>query len=68
VTDGGDGADVSGAESSWSRRYKVNLARLDSGHPAQIAEVIGDLVRQEAIRGLSAAEKRMLAKARGMLA
>ena len=63
-----DGPFSPASGTSWAGRYKVNLARLESGEPAQIAEVIGDLVRQEATRGLSAAEKRMLAKARGMLA
>ena len=63
-----DGAFQPASENSWSARYKRNLARLRSGEPGQIAEVIGDLVRQDAQRGLSQGEKRMLAKARQMLA
>ena len=40
---------------NWSRRYKANL------------EVVSDLWRRERERGLSAGEKRMLAKARQIL-
>ena len=42
---------------NWSRRYKANLEKLASG----------DLYRREQDRGLSAGEKRMLAKARQIL-
>jgi CarD family transcriptional regulator len=44
---------------NWSRRYKANLEKL--------ASVVRDLWRREKDRGLSAGEKRMLAKARQIL-
>jgi CarD family transcriptional regulator len=46
---------------NWSRRYKANLEKLASG------EVVRDLWRRDKDRGLSAGEKRMLAKARQIL-
>ena len=49
---------------NWSRRYKANLEKLASGNPLKVAEVVRDLWRRERERGLSAGEKRMLAKAR----
>src|SRR6266508_4641003 len=38
-----------------------------SGNPLKVAEVVRDLWRRERERGLSAGEKRMLAKARDIL-
>ncbi len=52
---------------NWSRRYKANLEKLTSGNPLKVAEVVRDLWRRERERGLSAGEKRMLAKARDFL-
>ncbi|MDO5496123.1 MAG: CarD family transcriptional regulator [bacterium] len=52
---------------NWSRRYKANLEKLASGDVIKVAEVVRDLSRREAARGLSAGEKRMLAKARQIL-
>jgi CarD family transcriptional regulator len=52
---------------NWSRRYKANLEKLASGNPLKVAEVVRDLWRRERDRGLSAGEKRMLAKARQIL-
>jgi CarD family transcriptional regulator len=58
----------SGGESlNWSQRYKANLEKLASGDLAQVIEVVRDLAGREASRGLSAGEKRMLAKARLIL-
>ncbi len=51
----------------WSQRYKMNLAKLVSGDIYQGAELVRDLSSREKGRGLSAAEKRMLAKARQIL-
>lgn len=51
----------------WSQRYKANLAKLVSGDIYQGAEVIRDLSLRERRTGVSAAEKRMLAKARQFL-
>jgi len=53
--------------SNWSRRYKANLEKLHSGNVLKVAEVVRDLWRREKTRGLSAGEKRMLAKARQVL-
>jgi CarD family transcriptional regulator len=52
---------------NWSRRYKANLEKLASGDVIKVAEVVRDLWRRERDRGLSAGEKRMLAKARQVL-
>ena len=52
---------------NWSRRYKANLETLASGDVIKVAEVVRDLWRRERERGLSAGEKRMLAKARQIL-
>ena len=52
---------------NWSRRYKANLEKLHSGNVLKAAEVVRDLWRREKERGLSAGEKRMLAKARQIL-
>lgn len=52
---------------NWSRRYKANLEKLASGDVNKVAEVVRDLWRREQDRGLSAGEKRMLAKARQIL-
>ncbi|MDO5697387.1 MAG: CarD family transcriptional regulator [Dermatophilus congolensis] len=59
---------VQGEEpTNWSRRYKANLEKLASGDVIRVAEVVRDLWRRERGRGLSAGEKRMLAKARQIL-
>ncbi|HEY8789603.1 MAG TPA: CarD family transcriptional regulator [Actinopolymorphaceae bacterium] len=52
---------------NWSRRYKANLEKLASGDVIKVSEVVRDLWRRERDRGLSAGEKRMLAKARQIL-
>ena len=52
---------------NWSRRYKANLEKLASGDVMKVAEVVRDLWRRDQDRGLSAGEKRMLAKARQIL-
>jgi len=52
---------------NWSRRFKANLEKLASGDVIKVAEVVRDLWRRERDRGLSAGEKRMLAKARQIL-
>jgi CarD family transcriptional regulator len=52
---------------NWSRRYKANLEKLASGDVNKVAEVVRDLWRRDKDRGLSAGEKRMLAKARQIL-
>jgi CarD family transcriptional regulator len=52
---------------NWSRRYKANLEKLASGDVIKVAEVVRDLSRRDLDRGLSAGEKRMLAKAKQSL-
>jgi CarD family transcriptional regulator len=52
---------------NWSRRYKANLEKLASGDVIKVSEVVRDLWRRDQDRGLSAGEKRMLAKARQIL-
>ncbi len=60
-------ADVVEEPTNWSRRYKANLEKLQSGDVNKNAEVVRDLWRRDQDRGLSAGEKRMLAKARQIL-
>ena len=52
---------------NWSRRFKANLEKLGSGDVLKVSEVVRDLWRRDQDRGLSAEEKRMLAKARQIL-
>jgi CarD family transcriptional regulator len=52
---------------NWSRRFKANLEKLASGDVIKVSEVVRDLWRRDQDRGLSAGEKRMLAKARQIL-
>ncbi|MDO5737087.1 MAG: CarD family transcriptional regulator [Propionibacteriaceae bacterium] len=52
---------------NWSRRYKANLEKLHSGNVIKVSEVVRDLWRRDRDKGLSAGEKRMLAKARSIL-
>ena len=65
----GCGVTVLGGEDGrdWSQRYKANLEKLASGDLVQVVEVVRDLAGREASHGLSAGEKRMLAKARLIL-
>ncbi|AOZ73288.1 CarD family transcriptional regulator [Boudabousia tangfeifanii] len=65
-------ADVLRAEnvdepSNWSRRYKANIEKIATGDIVKVSEVVRDLTRRDRDRGLSAGEKRMLAKARHIL-
>jgi CarD family transcriptional regulator len=46
---------------------KANLEKLASGDVIKVAEVVRDLYRRDLDRGLSAGEKRMLAKAKQIL-
>jgi len=52
---------------NWSRRYKANVEKLASGDVIKVAEVVRDLYRRDLDRGLSAGEKRRLAKAKQIL-
>ena len=59
--------DESRMPSNWSRRYKTNIEKIRSGDDYQVAEVVRNLSIRESEKGLSAGEKRMLAKARQIL-
>jgi CarD family transcriptional regulator len=60
-------ADVREEPTNWSRRYKGNVEKLASGDVIKVSEVVRDLSRRDSDRGLSAGEKRMLARARQIL-
>ena len=53
--------------SNWSRRFKNHQEKLKSGDVYQVAEVVRNLALRDANKGLSAGEKSMLLKARGVL-
>src|SRR5499426_2607867 len=52
---------------NWSRRFKNHVEKLKSGDVYQVAEVVRNLSLRDQEKGLSAGEKRMLAKARQIL-
>lgn len=52
---------------NWSRRYKNHEEKLKSGDVYQVTEVVRNLALRDQDKGLSAGEKRMLAKARQIL-
>jgi CarD family transcriptional regulator len=52
---------------NWSRRFKNHVEKLKSGDVYEVAEVVRNLSNRDAEKGLSAGEKRMLAKARQIL-
>ncbi|MDR2113845.1 MAG: CarD family transcriptional regulator [Bifidobacteriaceae bacterium] len=60
-------ADVMEEPTNWSRRYKANVEKIASGDVIKVSEVVRDLSRRDSDRGLSAGEKRMLARARQIL-
>jgi CarD family transcriptional regulator len=53
--------------SNWSRRFKANQEKMASDSVLRIAEVVRDLWRRDQDSGVSAGEKRMLAKSRQLL-
>ncbi len=52
---------------NWSRRFKNHQEKLKSGDVYQVAEVVRNLALRDAAKGLSAGEKSMFVKARGVL-
>ncbi len=52
---------------NWSRRFKNHAEKLKSGDVYEVAEVVRNLSQRDSEKGLSAGEKRMLAKARQIL-
>jgi CarD family transcriptional regulator len=59
--------DETSMAANWSRRFKLNMEKLHSGDPLQVAEVLRNLSIREREKGLSAGEKRMVTKARQIL-
>lgn len=59
VTDGAD---------NWSRRFKANSEKLRSGDIQMVAEVVRNLSIRDKQKGLSTGERRMLNRARRILA
>jgi len=59
--------DEGGMPILWGKRYRANLAKIMSGDIYHVAEVVRNLSLRERGKGLSSAEKRMLAKAREIL-
>ncbi len=55
------------AAKNWSRRFKANQEKLRSGDVFKVAEVVRNLATREFGKGLSAGERRMLAKAKQIL-
>ncbi len=56
------------AGSNWSRWYKLLTEKINSGDIYQVAEVVRDLTYAQQTKGISPALKRMLSKARLILA
>jgi CarD family transcriptional regulator len=56
------------AGSNWSRWYKLLTEKINSGDIYQVAEVVRDLTFAQQTKGISPALKRMLSKARLILA
>ncbi len=61
------GTDAGPQKGHWSQRLKMNQARLRSGDPQQVAEVLRDLAAKSQSKALSPAEKRLFDKARQLL-
>lgn len=55
------------ASRNWSRRFKANQEKLRSGDIFKIAEVVRNLATRQYAGGVSAGERRMLAKAKELL-
>ena len=52
---------------NWNRRFKYNRDKMKTGDIFELAEVVRNLSLRDKEKGLSAGEKRMLAKARQIL-
>ena len=59
--------DSSPWEENWNRRYRLNMDKIKSGDICQLAEVVRNLSLRDALKGLSAGEKKMLDNARKIL-
>ena len=54
-------------ENNWSKRYRGNVDKIKSGDILEVADVVRDLSHRHMERGLSTAEKKMLASAKEIL-
>lgn len=54
-------------ENNWSKRYRSNVEKIKSGDILEVADVVRELSHRHMERGLSAAEKKMLASAKEIL-
>ena len=61
------GAKSTPMDENWNRRLRDNNAKLKTGDPKQVAEVIRNLTRIEREKKLSAGEKKLLSTARQIL-
>lgn len=52
---------------NWNLRYKENLEKIKTGKLEEVAEVVKNLNKREAQRGLSGVEKRMLNNAKQII-
>ena len=52
---------------SWNKRYRENLEKLKSGDLYEVAGVIKRLMTRDDMKGLSSAERKMLASAKQIL-
>lgn len=51
----------------WNQRYRENMARIKSGDPLEVAQVVKSLTHRDSVRGLSTGERKMLHTARQIL-
>jgi CarD family transcriptional regulator len=52
---------------NWNRRYRDNMDKLKTGEMKCVCEVVGNLMRADRIKKLSAGEKKMLSSAKRIL-
>lgn len=55
------------SENNWSKRYRGNIDKIKSGDILEVADVVRELSHRHMERGLSTAEKKMLASAKEIL-
>lgn len=55
------------SENNWSKRYRSNIDKIKSGDILEVADVVRELSHRHMERGLSTAEKKMLASAKEIL-
>lgn len=60
-------AESSQMDSNWNRRYRENMEKLKSGDIMKAAEVVRNLMRTDRKKGLSSAERKLMANAKQIL-